>query len=109
MVVSVVVQTTARAMTPPGPGGNHKLPGLGVFNWTWLAWLLGLAMLPLLFAKHRRACLLAGLGALLLLTSCAGESAVGVARGTPPGTYNLTISGTSGSLTRSTTVSLTVN
>jgi hypothetical protein len=67
-------------------------------------------MATLVVSGRRRALLALGMVTLLVLTwsACAGGSMVGVPRGTPAGTYNLTITGAAGSVTHSTTVNLTV-
>jgi hypothetical protein len=112
---TVTVTTTApslasptRRLVPPGAVGPLAIP--------WVVWLLMLATLSFLVAMRRRRVRfsLAVLAATALLTiawvACGGGGgATTTTSGTPAGTYTLTLTATSGSLTNSTTVSLTVN
>jgi hypothetical protein len=100
------IKTTARVTTPtslfrPGP--------------TYAVWLpiLGVGIMGAGISRKRR--LLAGLffalvlGMALLQSACgSSSSSTQSTTGTPPGTYTITINGTSGSATRSTTIQLTV-
>jgi hypothetical protein len=105
---TISVSTAVRTLAPPGSGPSILHPGVGG---RWLPWILALLLMATLVVSGRRRALLAlGMVTLLVLTwsACAGGSMVGVPRGTPAGTYNLTITGAAGSVTHSTTVNLTV-
>ena len=107
--VAVSIQTTARVQAPPGssPILPPSMTGL-----RWLSWAFALVMMAtILAARRRRALLVFGVLMLfaLLWTACGGGGQYGVPNGTPAGTYTLTITGVSGSSSKTTTVTLTVN
>lgn len=107
--VAVSIQTTARVQAPPG--SNPILPP-SMTGLRWLSWAFALAMMAtILAARRRRALLVFGVLMLfaLLWTACGGGGQYGVPNGTPAGTYTLTITGVSGSSSKTTTVTLTVN
>ena len=106
---TVSVTTAIRTLAPPTSGPTIHFPGDGV---RWLPWIFALLLMATVVLSGRRRALLV-LGVLMLFvllwSACAGGGEVGVPRGTPAGTYNLTITAVSGSTTKTTAVSLTVN
>jgi apolipoprotein N-acyltransferase len=82
------------------------------FGGTGIAWLV-VALMILTMAVVRRRPITAGFGlaVILLLVSaaCGGGGVAGTPSGTPAGSYQVTVTGTSGSVTSSTTVTLLVN
>lgn len=115
---TVKISTTARSLVPPGPNFNWPFSGLPL-PVTALAAILTAALLALLVAKRRKLLLGFGLVALsaAMCIGCgsgksygsSGSSGNGTGTGTPAGTYTVSINGTSGGVTRGTTVQLTVN
>jgi hypothetical protein len=78
---------------------------------------LGFLMLPLLVRRKRRVglllilCMIGSLGGALILTGCSGGTTTQIGNGNStaqPHNYNLTVTGVSGSLQQTTTLSLTV-
>jgi hypothetical protein len=107
--VTVTIQTTARVMAPPVARPGTPLGPQGL---RWLPWVLGLMLLLTVWAAGRKRpiwILAAAMFMLLVWTACGGGGQVGVPHGTPAGTYKLTLSGVSGSTTKTATVTLTVN
>jgi phosphatidylethanolamine-binding protein (PEBP) family uncharacterized protein len=107
---TVSIQTTARVQAPPASGPNGILPPASV---RWLPWLFALLMLMTLAAAGRKRTILV-LAAMMLIilmwAACGGGgTTVGVPNGTPIGGYVITVNGTSGSTTRTTTLTLNVN
>ncbi|MEJ2008649.1 MAG: choice-of-anchor D domain-containing protein [Acidobacteriota bacterium] len=109
--VKVTVTTTAPGLVPPGPNGGPPGPGGSAAHDWWIALLMLTALLALAFERRRRSVLLAGAVLLAAIAlSCGGGSGGGgggnSSPGTSAGTYTLTVTGTSGSLTRKATVTL---
>ncbi|PYV13937.1 MAG: hypothetical protein DMG21_19745, partial [Acidobacteria bacterium] len=111
--VNVTVNSTARVNAPPRDG-----PGPGPPSLPWRTLPFGLAALVLLSAaagrtlrSARRAWLVLATALLMALSwlACGGGNLVNAPTGTPAGTYVITISGTSGTVVHSTTVTLKVN
>jgi hypothetical protein len=73
--------------------------------------VLALALAIVATKRRRPALAVFGLAAALLLVSagCGGGRQAGVPAGTPAGAYQITVTGTAGSLTNSTTLTLQVN
>ncbi len=112
-ITKVTVTTSVRTMVPPGQHPNVKSPP--VVKWVvqpWLLWLFAFGILSLgVIAGRRRAWLVLAATLLLVMmwAACAGGTQFNVPSGTPAGTFKVTLTGQSGALTRSTTVTLTVN
>ncbi|MFB3921701.1 MAG: choice-of-anchor D domain-containing protein [Terriglobia bacterium] len=107
--VGISVQTTARVQAPPGSGPNSLPPAKG---YRWVPWAFLLMVLVTLGANRRRRTAIA-LSVVILMallwTACGGGGEVGVPNGTPAGSYTLTITGVSGTTTKTTAVTLIVN
>lgn len=112
----VAVRTTARSLAPLQPLGKGPTTGpLG--TWWNLGWLFGLVLLLASLhalrqgARLAKVALAASLLVTLVWTACGGgtsSSSGGGQQGTPAGTFTLTFTGTAGSSTHSTTVTLEV-
>jgi hypothetical protein len=102
---TATITTTAPSMVPPPPS-FRRIPGYPAALWTWLA----LAIVLFVFWQTRRRDFkkLAwgfAAAALFFVNSCSHVPS----QGTPTGTYSLTITATSGTLTHTTTVSFVVD
>jgi hypothetical protein len=111
--VGLEITTEARTAVPPSPGTKMG-PGAGVLERLELPLFVALLALFMLTAldrfKDRRAMvtLMFAVGLLMLSVGCGGGTQVGAPSGTPAGNYQVTVTGTSGSATQSTTVNLQV-
>jgi hypothetical protein len=108
---TVTVITAARTMAPPGPNFNSPL-SLGPMSLPWLIAMFAMAILAVLTAGRQRTWV--GLTIVMLFVllwaGCGGGLQTNTTvTGTPAGTYTLTLTGTSGNVTNSTSVNLTVN
>lgn len=117
---TVTISTTARSLAPPGPPNINWPFSQAPLPITALAAMLAAALLALLVARRRK--ILLGFGLVALSAAmCLGcgsgipygasgsTTGTGSGTGTPAGTYTVSINGTSGNITRGTTVQLTVN
>jgi putative copper export protein len=89
----------------------NPLALLSHFGKAWLISLIAALMIFTLAALRRRPMTAAfGFAVVLLLASvaCSGGSTASVPAGTPAGTYQITVTGTSGSITNSQTLTLQV-
>ena len=109
----LTVSTALRTVAPPS--SNIKIDpfvALRHFGTTWLMCLLAVFMIVVIAAHRRRPMTAAfGFAVVLLLVSaaCSGSGPSGVPAGTPAGNYQITVTGTSGTLTNSTTLNVKVN
>ncbi len=105
--------TTARSgVFPKPPGPRQWLPQV---RSPWALWLATLVLLLVLAASERRRRLAFGLivVCVLLAGACGGGGAAGgggggPTAGTPAGTFTLTVTATTGGLTHTTTITVTV-
>ena len=111
---NITVTTTAQSLVPPGTIVPWPWAGLRI-GLTWLLALVACAILSR-FAAPRRGYVWqvssVAMFVLLLCAGCAGVAGSGRSSmpnaGTAPGTYTLTLTGTSGSLSHNTMLTLTV-
>ncbi len=110
---TVTVSTSLRTSAPPISGFKIDPSDLlRHFRAGWLLWLVALLMVMTAAIVRRRPVTAAfGFAVVLLLASvaCSGSGTPGVAAGTPAGNYQITVTGTSGATTTSTTLTLQVN
>jgi hypothetical protein len=110
--VTISVLTGLRTLVP---GSRPKIDPLGTLRRVTNPWavpiVLAFALAIVAMTRRRPALAVFGLAAALLLVSagCGGGGQAGVPAGTPAGTYQITVTGTAGSLTNSTTLTLQVN
>jgi hypothetical protein len=108
----VTVATSLRTIAPPNTGikidpfiSSRNLHG------TWLLWLVAIfTILTAAIVRRRPITAAFGFAVVLLLASvaCSGTGTPGVAAGTPAGSYQITVTGTSGAVSNSTTLTLQV-
>jgi hypothetical protein len=109
---NITVTTTAQSLVPPGTIVPWPWAGLRI-GLTWLLALVACAILSR-FAAPRRGYVWVSSVAMFVLLLCAGCGSVAgsgsnsTKAGTAPGTYTLTLTGTSGSLSHNTMLTLTV-
>jgi hypothetical protein len=107
----VTIHTAVRNMVPPTlwiRNYPHR-----IFSLYWLTCFVALALLAMIARNRLTAnrAVLAEFGImtfLLVAAGCGGGGATGVPAGTQAGTYTITVVGTSGSLSHSTTLSIQV-
>lgn len=110
--VTISVATGLRTLVP---GNRQRIDPLGPLRRVTNPWavpiVLALALAIVATKRRRPALAVFGLAAALLLVSagCGGGRQAGVPAGTPAGAYQITVTGTAGSLTNSTTLTLQVN
>lgn len=111
-MATVAIMTTSRGEMFPGPRVRPPSMPTGVEWLRILFFFLAAAVLGTLFAARQRrfwvAMATAGVLALLCV-ACGGGGGGGGSTGTPPGTYSIRLTGTSGSLAHGTTITLNVN
>ncbi len=113
---TIAISTAPNGSAIPAPIA-HQTPGLPTAAATWIFACGAFALLLFVCngATRRRAALEMAFAVVILtatLSACGGGGGGGGSTGstgTPPGKYSITITGTSGSLIHTTTVSLTVN
>jgi hypothetical protein len=106
---TLTISTTPKTSAQLATNRNRRS---GLFYAMWLP-IAGVALLGAGFPSRRRkllllvvgCCLLAGL---IVLPSCSSSGGGGGGGGTPPGTYTVNVTGTSGSLTHTAAETLTV-
>ncbi|MGA7918539.1 MAG: SBBP repeat-containing protein, partial [Candidatus Acidiferrales bacterium] len=112
--VALTITTAARTSLPPSPTTKLHPPSrlMGPLMCAALASMIVMFMLLTMGGfKNQRAAvtLMFALSLMLFTVACNGGSQAGAPSGTPAGTYNITIVGTAGSSSQSTTVQLQVN
>jgi hypothetical protein len=111
--VELIITTAVRTIAPPVSGikmNPGAFEGLRHFG-GWLTCLIALLTLATLASFKRRPGM-AGFGLVaimfLVLVGCSGGNSAGVPAGTPSGTYQIAVTGTSGSITKSINPPLTL-
>lgn len=106
---TVNVTTTARSLVAPVSNPDSHRPTHPAPPMT-AVWLLALAVVLLTRARNRKPRVLRPILALslLLLSSCGGGGGTAPPSGTPPGTYTVKATATSGGTTRTVDLSITV-
>ncbi len=111
--VTLTVSTALRTIAPPN--SRIKIDPVDFvrhFGWTALLWMIAILMIGALAVVRRRPMTAAfGFAVVLLLVSAAcgaGGSAPGVPAGTPVGTYQITVTATSGTVTTTTQIPIQV-
>jgi hypothetical protein len=109
----MTVTTALRTLAPPVSGIKiDPLSLLQHFSWTSLLWMIAILMVGTLAMVRRRPMTAAfGFAVVLLLVSAAcgaGGSTPGVPAGTQVGTYPVTVTATSGTVTTTTQVMVQV-
>ena len=102
---NLTVTTTSRSMAALSPTSNSS------HSWLWAVLLMGVVILPHAQMRKRstwRIIRLSPLVFLLLLGACGGGGTSANPNGTPAGTYALTVKATSGSVSQSLPLTLTV-
>jgi hypothetical protein len=108
---TLTVTTEVRTAVPPTSGIKiDPFALLRNFSWMWLIWVaLALLLLAVAAVRRRPITVAFGFAVVLLLASVAcGGGASGVPAGTPAGTYQITVTGTSGSVSVPTNVTLNI-
>ncbi|MFZ0635054.1 MAG: SBBP repeat-containing protein [Candidatus Acidiferrales bacterium] len=111
---TVSIKTGLRTLAPPSSNVKvSPLGGLRNFGFALLAWLVFFLILTITGRRQGLRATAAAFGLVLTLlmfsAACGNGSETGVPAGTPAGPYQITIVGTSGSVSGSTTINLQVN